>query len=137
MLPGSECDQGSICHLDQCIAKDKLDPKLFISEFVTDTLDLATHCASGAGVSALQESNGDTRNAIECIDWESEDLCKPSDSCPEPGRRDVKALYTNHICCAKCSSKPKKVAALFSRADSLSTASIYLSFSLLSLCLVF
>ena len=132
MLPGSTCGAGSICYFDRCVAQDKLSPSLFKSELETDTLDLTGHCAAGGLASALKESNSDARNGVECVDWETDVLCTPAESCPAAGDRGVRALFINHVCCAKCASKPKEIAALFAQAKSSSPASIYLHFSFIS-----
>jgi hypothetical protein len=105
MLPGSDCGDNSICHLDQCVSMNDLDSSVLTTEFDSEILDLTKHCTSGGDSNALKVSNHDSHHAIQCLDWENDFLCEQSRSCPTSDDSSFLGLYTKHICCKKCSSK--------------------------------
>ncbi|CAF2818352.1 unnamed protein product [Rotaria sp. Silwood2] len=105
MLPGSECGENLICYLDKCVSKNDIDPSLFNSDFDTEILYLNTHCSSGNNPKELAAHNHDLHHGIECIDWENDFLCEPSQRCPKVDDSSTLDLYIKHVCCAKCSPK--------------------------------
>lgn len=115
MLPGSQCDNESICYHDRCVATKDLDSSAFAIAYETDILDLAAHCSVSKDREALQASNTDPHAKTECINWEDDFLCESSRKCPAAADRSIIALYINHVCCAKCVSNPLRSLSMFSR----------------------
>lgn len=134
MLPGSDCDANSICHVDQCVSKNSIDPTLLKKEYDTEILDLTKHCTAGGDVNVLKATNQDSQHAIQCTNWEEDHLCEQSRACPEPDDESVGGLYIRHVCCKKCSPTPTEVTSLFSQGSKKQTCSIIIiSISLISL----
>ncbi|CAF4544880.1 unnamed protein product [Rotaria sp. Silwood1] len=133
MLPGSECGENSICYLDKCVSKNDINPSLFNNDFDTEILYLNTHCSSSNNPKELSASNYDSRHNIECIDWENDFLCEPSQSCPKPDDSSTLDLYIKHVCCAKCSSKVNSIITLFNQARVYRTSPMFVLIILTSL----
>lgn len=130
MLPGSECGEKSICHLDKCVLKSDIESHLK-TEYITETLDLTKHCTSDGDVNVLKDSNTDRRESIQCIDWEDDVLCESSQSCPDSNDNSVLGLYIKHVCCKKCSSSlPTAAFAAFNQSRKNRICSIIISISL-------
>ncbi|CAF0814562.1 unnamed protein product [Rotaria sordida] len=134
MLPGSECGENSICYRDKCVSKNNIDPLLFNNDFDTEILYLNTHCSSSNNPKELVASNHDIHHNIECIDWENDFLCEPSQICPKIDDSTTLDLYIKHVCCAKCSPKGNSIVALFNKTRINRIDSMFILMILISLC---
>lgn len=128
MLPGSDCGDDSVCHVDKCVPKSELDSSILTPQYVDDYLDLTKHCKAAGTPNELKASNKDPREEIKCVDWENDFLCEPSATCPDHKDEGYFGLHIRHACCAKCSKKPSIAVAAFSnhaRQNSKNTVSIF------------
>lgn len=104
MLPGTECDQNSMCFRDQCVASNEIDSKHLSLEKVQETSDLNSYCQTDNDINVLKDSNTEKTSAIECKNWEQTVYCTNDYPCPDKNKEDTGSLYINHVCCKKCLS---------------------------------
>ena len=131
MLPGSFCDENSICYFDKCVPITELDSSILNPEYEMDVRDLRQHCSSGGDPNVLKSSNRDPHQPIECINWENDFLCEATQACPKHDGSTTSDLYIKHLCCEKCSSKSTSIINAFNHVRTNNESSkILLSFIL-------